>query len=193
MPGELEEIRNLLSEFMFKVISFVEDFKDELENTVVASWKEESKKAKKLVSTHKQQIWSKYNEINPVKSLSNFEQLSLQNQTRQISLQETTVTNTVGVEEKRVLGVAEVKYDALVESSKNILNITRDRSEEDLIEVDDEKIRKYMRELPDLKIDLEKFMADVKEFKEHTVLYKLSPAKGSVYYGVSPRREGCLA
>ena len=53
-----------------------------------------------------------------------------------------------------MLGVAEVKYDALVESSKNILNITRDRSEEDLIEVD-----------------------DVKEFKEHTVLYKLSPAK----------------
>ena len=81
-----------------------------------------------------------------------------------------------------------------------------------------------MRELPDLKIDLEKFMADVKEFKEHTVLYKLSPAKHtyveyfkenvkskfsayvknleeqdaeralySVHYGVSPRREGCLA
>ena len=76
-----------------------------------------------------------------------------------------------------MLGVAEVKYNALLESSKRILNLTRDRKKEDLTSEEDDRIRKYMRELGDLKLSVDKFFADVKEFKEHTVLHKLPPDK----------------
>ena len=177
IPEELDGIRNLLTDFMVQIRNFVEEYSQELDPSVVSSWEEESKKAKKQVLDHKKLVWAKYNQINPVKPLSYYEQQSLNNQAKQLTLQETSVGKTVGVEETRVLGVAAVKYQALVDSSKKILEITREREEEDLIAEDDEKIRKYMRELGDVKILVEKFCADIREFKEHTVIHKLSSDK----------------
>ena len=177
IPEELDLIRNLLTDFMVKIMNFLDDFKEELDTTVVASWKEESTRAKKLVLDHKKLVWSKCNQLNPVKPLSYYEKQSLQNQAKQLTLQEATVGTTVGAEERRILGVAEVKYEALVESSKKILNVTRDRTAEDLIVEEEENIRKYMRELGDLKLTVERFFSEIKEFKEHTVIHKLSSDK----------------
>ena len=177
IPEELDGIRNLLTDFMVQIRNFLEEFSQELEPSVVSSWEEESKKAKKLVLDHKKLVWAKYNQISPVKPLSYYEQQSLHNQAKQLSMQKTSVDKTVGVEETRMIGVAEVKYQALVDSSKKILDVIREREEEDLIDEDDEKIRKYMRELCDLKLLVDKFCADIRGFKEHTVIHKLSPDK----------------
>ena len=177
VPAELESIKILNSQFMVQVLDFLDKFKAELDPTVVTSWQEEKMKAKKLVLDHKKLVWNKCNEISPIKPLSHFENQSLKNQSKQLALQETAVDNTVGAEESRCLGIAEVKYDALVASSKKILTITRDRSEEDLVAEDDEKIRKYMRELPDIRTSVEKFQDDIIKFKEHTAMYKLTADK----------------
>ena len=181
IPEELDGIRDLLTEFMLMVRAFLENFNIEVESSVVNAWQEESTKAKKAVIDHKKLIWTKYNELlSPVKPLTYFEQQSLLNQTRQLTLQETSVSsvsNTVGVEERKAVGVAEVKYDALVESSKKILSFTRDRDKDTLVKEEDDVIRKYMRELVDLKQSVQQFVTDVTAFKEHTVLYKLTPDK----------------
>ena len=177
VPAELESIKILNSQFMVQVLDILDKFKAELDPTVVTSWQEEKMKAKKLVLDHKKLVWNKCNEISPIKPLSHFENQSLKNQSKQLALQETAVDNTVGAEESRCLGIAEVKYDALVASSKKILTITRDRSEEDLVAEDDEKIRKYMRELPDIRTSVEKFQDDIIKFKEHTAMYKLTTDK----------------
>ena len=166
VPEELEGIKKLNSQFMLQVLDFLEKYKDELEENVITSWQEEKKKAKSLVLEHKKLVWDKCAEISPVKPLSHFEQQSLQNQTKQLALHETTLDNTVGTEEKRCLGVAEVKYEALVDNSKKILTITRDRSEEDLVAEADESIRKFMRELPEFRASVDKFMNDIIKFKE---------------------------
>ena len=177
VPGELDSIRDLLTNFMVDIRNFLEIYDDELDATIIASWQEESKKAKKLVMDHKKLIWAKYNTLNPAQPLSYFEQQSLTNQNKQLSLQEQNVDKTVGVEQTKILGIAQVKYDALVTSSKKILETIRDRDRDDLIEEDDEKIRKYMRELKDMNSMVTKFLTDVTEFKEHTVLFKLSEDK----------------
>ena len=75
------------------------------------------------------------------------------------------------------MGIAEVKYESIVESSKVILKIIEDRSDENLGLCTDDEIRKHMRELTGFRALVSKFLADVKEFKEHTVLYKLTDIK----------------
>ena len=116
IPGELDSIRDLLADFFSKIISFQSDFSEELDPSVVSSWQEEKKRVKKLVLDHKKLAWAKYTSLCPVKTLSHFEEQSLRNQTKQLVLQEASVGKTVGVEEKRILGIAEVKYQALVNS-----------------------------------------------------------------------------
>ena len=177
IPGELDSIRDLLADFISKIISFQSDFSEDLDPSVVSSWQEEKNRVKKLVLDHKKLAWAKYTSLCPVKTLSHFEEQSLRNQTKQLVLQEASVGKTVGVEEKRNLGIAEVKYQALVISSKKILNVTRERTEDDLDGEEDEMIRKYMRELGDLKLAVAQFYADIKEFKEHTVIYQLTEDK----------------
>ena len=161
IPEELDGIRDLLTEFMVMIRAFLENFNIEVEASVVTAWQEESTKAKKAVITQKKLIWAKYNELlAPVKPLTYYEQQSLQNQTKQLTLQETTVSSvssTVGVEERKVLGVAEVKYDAFVASSKKILSFTRDRDKDTLAGEEDDNIRKYMRELSDLRQSVKQF------------------------------------
>ena len=83
----------------------------------------------------------------------------------------------MGVEQTKILGIDQIKYDALVTSSKRILETIRDRERDDLIEEEDEKIRKYMREMKDMNSMVTKFLTDITEFKEHTVLFKLSEDK----------------
>ena len=119
----------------------------------------------------------KYNQIHPVKPISYFEQQTLENQTKQVNLQETRVKSTVDSEEQRVRGVAEVRYQALVTSSKKIMNNLRDRDAENLLDESDENIRKFMRELKDMKDEVRKFNSDVCQFNELTVLFKLSDEK----------------
>ena len=58
VPGELDSIRDLLTNFMVDIRNFLEIYDDELDATIIASWQEESKKAKKLVMDHKNLIWA---------------------------------------------------------------------------------------------------------------------------------------
>ena len=180
IPEELNNIRDLLTDYMVQVKDFVEAYNTELEASVVTNWQEESKTVKKSVLDHKKLVWQRCNAISPATPLSQFEVRSLQNQTKQLSLQEAAVGNTAvsnTAEEQRVLGVAAVRYDDLVERSKKILGVIRDRSEEELMAEEDETIRKYMREISDMKTTVEKFQAEAKAFKELTVIFKLSPDK----------------
>ena len=177
VPEELNGIRDLLGDYILKVRSFLQDFQDELETSTISLWEDELKKTKKLVLDHKKSVWEKYNQIHPVKPISYFEQQTLENQTKQVNLQETRVKSTVDSEEQRVRGVAEVRYQALVTSSKKIMNNLRDRDAENLLDESDENIRKFMRELKDMKDEVRKFNSDVCQFNELTVLFKLSDVK----------------
>ena len=145
IPAELDSIRDLLTDYIVKVNEFLFNIKEEIDSSTVTSWKEEISKAKALVVNHKKTIWARYNELNPVKPLSYYEEQSLSNQTKQITLQESRNQGTVGLEEKRIVGIAQVKYDALVKASSSILKITSDRSADTLSLADDDDIRKYIR------------------------------------------------
>ena len=177
VPQELDAIRDLLTDFIVKVNEFLGDYQAELDPAVIASWKSEISKAKTLVVDHKKSIWKRCDELKPPEPLSYFEQQSLDNQSKQISLQETRNDGTVGLEEKRILGIAQVKYDALINLSTKILKIFEDRSDENLSNSSDDDIKKYMRGLSELKSSVQKFFDDVHEFNEHTVLHKLSDDK----------------
>ena len=177
VPEELNAIRDLLTDFIVKVNEFLLEFQSELDPSVIATWKEEISKAKDLVVNHKKSIWKKCDELKPPQPLTYFEQQTLDNQSKQLNLQETRNEGTVGLEEKRILGIAEVKYDSLKNLSTKILKIFEDRSEETLTESSDDEIKKYMRELADLKASVQKFFDAVHEFNEHTVLYKLAEEK----------------
>ena len=72
--------------------------------------------------------------------LSYFEPRSLDNQSKQISLQETRNDGTVGLEEKRILCIVQVKHDALVNLSTKIFKIFEDRSDENLSNSSDDDI-----------------------------------------------------
>ena len=99
VPQELDAIRDLLTDFIVKVNEFLGDYQAELDPAVIASWKSEISKAKTLVVDHKKSIWKRCDELKPPEPLSYFEQQSLDNQSRQISLQETRNDGTVGLEE----------------------------------------------------------------------------------------------
>ena len=125
----------------------MEEFRSELEPSVIASWKDEIKKSKKLVNDHKKRVWTECNKLKPPKQMSHFEYQSLENQSKQINLQQMNVDSTVGIEEKRVSGIAQVKFDEIMKCSKSIVDMLESRDEEVLENEHDEIIRKYMREL----------------------------------------------
>ena len=82
--------------------------------------------------------------------------------------------STVGIEEKRVSGIAQVKFDEIMKCSKGIIDMLESRDEEVLENEHDEIIRKYMRELQDMKDDVRKCLAKVEELRELTVIYKFT-------------------
>ena len=177
VPEELNCIRDLLTNYIIQVRDFLQVFQAELEATTVTLWEDEIKKTKKIVLDHKKAVWEKYNQIYPVKQISFFEQQTLANQTKQVNLEETRVKSTVDTEEQRIRGVAEVRYDALVSSAKKIIDTLAERSKEVLDEESDDNIKKFMRELKEMKVSVNKFTTDVSQFKELTVLFKLSDEK----------------
>ena len=182
---DLDRILEKRDDFRSCVREFLEDYSEQLDTSAQNTWKDCITNINNEVKVHAKKIRAKVHEVcPPAIPLTEFEKQQLEIQMKQLALLEANASKQHDssalhsqAEKAKVLALAKKKYDAFLEESAALTDISAEYPVEKLTDPKkclDQDISSLMRNVSGLKTSLRDLTKSYNTFQEVTIVHKLS-------------------